>query len=288
MKTRFNNRELCHVWAQQTQSEGRGSNMFFRDSRIYSYGEHYLAARIHDVRGEKVVLINNRNYSVTTQKHLSYIRNAITGTTFFRATNPDDIKSTIPVARQSLENTFLRAEKVRKIETRHDVTFQLNQITFAQSQLDLALTLNKRKPHRRDHGRFSAVAKRLNDLVDRYNSPEKQAARAKKEAEKQAELRQYLAVRIAEFRSGGLVSWDLVRLDFDLLRVKEGRLQTSRNASVDLKDAMMLYAALKAGKNVVGARVGSYTISEVTDEAVKVGCHTFLKTELDNVLGGLI
>ena len=32
-----NHDEVCHVWAQQTQSEGRAGNIFFRDKSIYSY-----------------------------------------------------------------------------------------------------------------------------------------------------------------------------------------------------------------------------------------------------------
>ena len=58
-----NHDEVCHVWAQQTQSEGRAGNIFFRDKSIYSYGEHFEMARFVD---EETVFITTRGYSVST------------------------------------------------------------------------------------------------------------------------------------------------------------------------------------------------------------------------------
>ena len=42
MKKVFTNTEIVHVFAQQSQSEGRSGSMFFKDTKIYSYGYHYL------------------------------------------------------------------------------------------------------------------------------------------------------------------------------------------------------------------------------------------------------
>ena len=62
MKNVFNNRQLAHVWANQSQDTGRNANgsMFFESDTIYSYGRHYAMARIYK-RNESqktLVLIN--------------------------------------------------------------------------------------------------------------------------------------------------------------------------------------------------------------------------------------
>lgn len=73
------NSQVCHVWAQQTQSEGRTNSVFFRDTVIFSYGEHYPMAKIHKVKGQLFALINSANYSVTTSQHKSDVRSALRG-----------------------------------------------------------------------------------------------------------------------------------------------------------------------------------------------------------------
>ena len=66
--------EVCHVWAQQTQDEGRSGNMFFKGKTIYSYGRHFPIARFVD---ENTVLFTSKDYSVSMSKHKSYVRRAI-------------------------------------------------------------------------------------------------------------------------------------------------------------------------------------------------------------------
>jgi len=80
MKTVFNSyHKLIQAWIQQAIPNGRMTKgismysgekivrMFFEGESLYSYGRHYEMARI--VKGGDVVLVNNNNYSNTTQKH---------------------------------------------------------------------------------------------------------------------------------------------------------------------------------------------------------------------------
>lgn len=69
---------LCHAWASENVPKGRsGCSMFFENGIIYSYGHHYEAAKIHtNKKGEKLVLVNSKDYSNSTQNHLSEIRSA--------------------------------------------------------------------------------------------------------------------------------------------------------------------------------------------------------------------
>jgi len=74
MKKVFNNSEVAHVWAQQNQKTGRNSNhsFSFDEKSIYSYSTEM--ARFID---KDIVLINCRQYSVTTSQHVSLIYAAL-------------------------------------------------------------------------------------------------------------------------------------------------------------------------------------------------------------------
>ena len=76
-----NHHEVCHVWAQQKQDEGRASRIFFEDKSIYSYGRHFEMARFIDAN---TVFITTRGHSVSTAKHLSLVRGAVSHKTVFQ------------------------------------------------------------------------------------------------------------------------------------------------------------------------------------------------------------
>lgn len=78
MKTVFSNDMVAHVWANQSQSEGRtaNGNFYFEGRRLYSYGRHYVAGLILP---NGSTLINGKSYSVTTSGHCSDARRAVRG-----------------------------------------------------------------------------------------------------------------------------------------------------------------------------------------------------------------
>ena len=76
MKKVFQNTsEVVHVFAQQTQSEGRNgtSSIYFRDNKIYSYGSHYL---LGEFINDETIIINDFGYSLTTSQHISELISA--------------------------------------------------------------------------------------------------------------------------------------------------------------------------------------------------------------------
>ncbi len=74
MKTVFSNaHDVIHVFAQRNQSHGRSSNVFFYGDKIYSYGYHYLLGEFID---DKTIVIDNKGYSSTTNKHICWVTGA--------------------------------------------------------------------------------------------------------------------------------------------------------------------------------------------------------------------
>jgi hypothetical protein len=111
----FENSMVAHVWAQQSQSEGRSNNgqFYFRDSTIYSYGSHFPIAQFS--RDKSVVWFTQRGYSVTTARHISYTQDALRGLNVHVISVPDlsrFVETNISKEeRAAIEETLLRADR---------------------------------------------------------------------------------------------------------------------------------------------------------------------------------
>lgn len=69
---------VAHNWAHQTGRKRRGFNMFYEGDTIYSYGYHFPLAKFFTApNGERVVLVNDASYSVSTSKHQTIVRRAL-------------------------------------------------------------------------------------------------------------------------------------------------------------------------------------------------------------------
>ena len=74
MKTVFaNHSEVCHIWAQREQEEGRAGNITFTGDRIDSY-DWWTMAMFH---GDNVCLMRSWSYSPSTSQHMSHVASAI-------------------------------------------------------------------------------------------------------------------------------------------------------------------------------------------------------------------
>lgn len=76
MKTTFSNNEIVHVWASQKQPHGRANSMSFDGATIYSYSEP-IGQFVDIPNGTQVVLLNRRQFSVTTSAHQSRVFQAV-------------------------------------------------------------------------------------------------------------------------------------------------------------------------------------------------------------------
>lgn len=65
---------------------------------------------------------------------------------------------------------------------------------------------------------------------------------------------------------------------------KDGKcLETDGHATVPLREACVLCDRLDKGKDVLGLKLGHYTILEKNEEFLKIGCHKFQWTELEHL-----
>ena len=272
-----NHDEVCHVWAQQTQSEGRAGNIFFRDKSIYSYGCHFEMARFVDT---ETVFITSRGYSVSTAKHLSLVRRAVRHKTVFTVPDftyhPNNVRYLIEKARDHFDKAkrarkyadwpmqaarttvesiraYITKFQVRVPESHVEVWQALHTDTYLNGEVQAALLAK---------ARAAQVAER---------EATKQA-RLKREAEEAAQLAKWVAGELSYGRFSAM-----------RLRVKEDEVQTTHGARVPIIEARKLYRALKAGMNIEGQQVGYYRVTRVTESELVIGCHNIPLSEVERI-----
>ena len=272
-----NHDEVCHVWAQQTQSEGRAGNIFFEGKSIYSYGHHFEMARFVD---EETVFITTRGYSVSTAKHLSLVRQAVRHKTVFTVPDfnyhPDNVRYLIEKARDH----FDKAKRARKfadweirsgresVETTRAYITKF-QVQVPDSHVELWQALHT-DTYLNGEVQAALLAKaRAAQVAEREATKQ---ARLKREAEEAAQLAKWVAGELSYGRFSAM-----------RLRVKEGEVQTTHGARVPVIEARKLYRAIKAGLDVVGQQVGYYKVTRVTDSELVIGCHNIPMSEVERI-----
>lgn len=68
----MDNKTLVTKFYEQNKTHGKGSNLFFEHNYLYSYGYHFILAKIDT--DKNIVFVNNTRYSNSTTRHASYAR----------------------------------------------------------------------------------------------------------------------------------------------------------------------------------------------------------------------
>lgn len=280
----MNNSQVAHAWAAQSKESGKGSNLFFSGTKIYSYGHHYLAARFTEARcnGARVVLVNSRGYSNTTQRHLSLIRGALRGLNVKTFDVPDlgeplNHDANLAHFRAEYDAAVRNASTSRKYASLHLERAE----SFATTAYEYcsAFTLT--------HDAFPAIDDATLLRAREAAKAESKEATARKKS-RAAEQAKTMAERVAAWLAGDSVSLYSHNGE-TLLRVKGDVIQTSRGAEVPVSVAPKLWRAIqhvKAGNpfTLVGLRVGLFELRNIaTNGDVVIGCHSIGYAELSRI-----
>jgi len=262
------NSELAHAWANQLQTEGRASSIFFYGPVIYSYGYHYEIARfIEAPNGQKVCFVNANGYSNTTAKHTAHVWNAIPdGIPTFKVpfANRNNCISVdiLPgiIAKMLVECKNLCHDQIKARTNFHsfvDAAIKYETIVEICELFDLPV------PGRPDN--WDDAKKKADHLRDTQG--ERQKAKELKEIEKAKEL---LAKWLQHEYNG-----QLYNIPVHLRVSRDGKLiETTKGAKVDIESALRLLAKLRNGSDVKGEKIDGFTVIENGPDAVKIGCHT--------------
>lgn len=298
MKKVFSNNEICHVFCNKVQSEGRTSNnsMFFNNNVLYSYGYHFELAKFIEFNGETYLFINTASYSNTTSKHQSKLRSSINreiikDVFFFDfkqygggwGRSIYEFKLNQDCLTDTIQAILLKSEEAFKKQLRARETSYLAN----EGNRNLLLVRNLLAT-------FGDILHNLNSLADKLTSlyPLQNEAlikanlidktRDKREKEKREKL--------AEKEKENLNKWLKHEFNGTLynspihLRLKDDQVQTSKGANVPLDHARHIISQLDKGLDIVGKKIGYYTINEVTLDYIKIGCHKMFFSDVNGFI----
>tara|TARA_R110002096_G_scaffold369157_1_gene562448 strand:- start:449 stop:1312 length:864 start_codon:yes stop_codon:yes gene_type:complete len=267
--------ETIHLFAQQTQGEGRNSSssVYFRDNKIYSFGSHYL---LGEYINPETIIINDFGYSVSTSKHISELS---------QATNHKKQFFTSSICIKSVENDI--QSNLKSLVNARKPELYINTILQAIGRLNKWALYCKEAKFTSEYRLLpsDSTLKKLRKISSDLLTPdylEKIKESGKKEAIKlKAKNVKELKVKLIEFNNYEINRFNIG--EFDYLRISENGLfvETSQNIKIDLLDAKKLYIAIKRKVNIEGEKIGYYTINKIDSKALTIGCH---KIDLKSVI----
>lgn len=297
MKKVFNNNELAHIWAGQTQSEGRAGSFYFYGKTIYSYGSHFPIATMDGNN----VLFTKRTYSNTTAKHIGLTRRAISHKTIIYCY---DVPTNLKYASTEHENNLNRWKREikslfdelgnKKIRNTQD---RINGINSLISELNTYCQYFKLPIKDKELKAFIKLANDENFLtIAREAKAKKMVADEKKMKQAAKAFEQYIALwrayddeaikelpenvkALCNYYQNNQQSFTRLRYNTD-----QNRLETSKGVQIPADIAkrafIQLNGCMEGTCNKISVPVLSYTITETTKEYIKAGCHTIPKEDV--------
>ena len=279
MQPVFTSQQCIHVWAQQTQREGRNSrrSIFFEGPSIYSYGRHFEMAKFI----EGVVLVNCARYSVTTSKHQSWVRRAITQYQSFEVPSMFDHSANVAYL---IDQAREHCDKATRARTAGEWLMGRANEYVGQTRAYLN-AFRTPVPHshlevwhalREERYLKSEVQATILQRTREAQAKERDAQRAREAVQRAQEVEQ-----VEKWRAGESVGRYFSAM---ALRVKGEVVQTSRGAEVPIIEAKILYRLLVLTPSLaIGRRVGRFTVSNVTETEIVIGCHTIPLDEIERI-----
>ena len=267
---------ICHEWAHQHGTSGKGHNVFWEGDTIYSYGHHFPMAR--HVNG--VVLLTTDSYSVSTSKHMSLVRRAISHMNVVtvldvRASRKRDHVNNLAAMIERFNDMIASAAKRRSPEWRSH---------------DLACAGGERRNAERYAIMFKLGRefKKFPPMPSNENLDALKIEQAKRAKVKRANLLKDSAAKIAKWRNGESIH--LPGSLPDMLRLIEGnRIETSQGIKIDAALAPMIWRMInrvRDGVEVVIPRdIAGWSPVNVTKAGnLVVGCHNIAYTECKSII----
>ncbi len=290
----MNNGNVAHNFVYS--DNGNGSNFESINGTLYSYSS------ILAIKKNGLIFICDHiaNYSSSSQRHALHLNRAIgyntpqRDNTIISYHDIDDITSVLKDRRDAgvLKEIELATNKIKELLIKQSRARKYDYFDSIQSTINNAnkiikyLGIDKRSSIYKQFVKYSNVEDLktgYKDLIANY-AKEKEAAR-KKEINAQYKKRYEKIQNFSNMSNEEMKGYSKLELaNFDFLKIKEDQLCTSQNLCVDLAAAKTLYKAMEKGKNIIGLKIGYYTILSHSGKSVKIGCHNILKAELKRVL----
>jgi hypothetical protein len=297
MKTKFNNSELTHVWANQTQTHGKGSNMFFEHDSIYSYGYHFkLAQHVTNKDGQKCVFFNDRHYSNSTSKQQALVWRSIPANVqFFKVQSFfNDIENSTNAHLENLKS-YLEYAKGSQQKTIYATKLKNGYISQTKIAIDVFEKYVSFFGLSEFLWEYRTLQNRYNEITEwifEYENSEefKQWQIKQEENKKKAEAKAIIDAKqkIEDFRQFKISSiW--ANFGHYLLRYNKEteNVETSGGVKISKELFLSAYQRLINNELLRGQHVDRYTFNGVDNDIVSVGCHKIPMTEINSIVAVL-
>lgn len=286
--------EVFHYWANQTQPYGKCGNVCFDGPRVYSYGRHFMIARILP---SGVVAFTLRGYSVTTSKHISQARQAANHMPRVFCNDPaDSAFQNMRAARSAINGALHAAEKKGIRQTTRD-GHKARALQLAEQANAYLAALPEDERAEVQPIDTSALESVRAEMV-----AAEQARERIKEEQRQARMTD-LRESLEKWRKHEIVTrtglYELppaLRLSYNgshplpvFYRAAGATVQTSHGAEIPVSDALKLWPiilrVMRGEKDYTpGEPLGPYRLTQIrTDGSIRVGCHDIAFTEIQGI-----
>lgn len=293
----YDNARLAHTWAQQNHPLGKtpNGNFNFDGTSLFSYRTEI--ARFID----GMVIYTSNTYSATTSgKHMPALRNAISHLESY--TVPCDIRElptawdgVAPIVYTDMLSRLLN--QIESIKTKRSyivdavahISMIAHQIVLFESRYSPSLTtviypdtlslpiimqLDNETSSNHTHSFTIEILENHFGINIASKLAKEQATLAQKllKEQKQRELQALKdAEKIPLWRSGeyALTLYNLPVM----LRIDGNQVLTSHGARVPLDQAKRLYEALIDQVASTGTKIGDFTVRDINEEFITIGCH---------------
>jgi hypothetical protein len=293
MRTKFNNSELTHVWANQTQTHGKGSNMFFEYDSIYSYGYHFkLAQHVTNKDGKKCVFFNDRHYSNSTSKQQNLVWRSIPANVqFFKVQSFfNDIENSTNAHLENLKS-YLEYAKDAQQKAIKATKLKNGYIEQAKIAIDVFEKYVSFFSLSEFLWEYRTLQNRYNELTnwifEYQDSEEFKTWQIKKiENERKAEQKRLEKAKddILEFRQFKISSIYNLGQYFLRYNKETDNIETSGGVKMSKNVFILAYQRLKNNTLQIGQHVGDFTYNGIKDGFLSVGCHKIKIDEVENLL----
>ena len=292
---------------------------FDRGSMIVSYGNNkywsygtVIGKITKDINGDFICIISDNNFSMTTSKHLGELRSACRFPIYYLPQNLGSSDFYIDDTLEKLKSN-LEYYSNAKLTQKH------NRQGFTENYIMLENTLQI-QDFREKKEKIQTVLNEYKTLYDTLNNAndlkELKQKLVKQEREKQAKLKKELELILKKYSYLDLIEFTYTDKWFNDTSVEEYNKQkelkqklkkyfnpknelafcwvsddfirTSKHVTVDKKEVITLLKLWKNGKLRHGMTLSHYTILAITENYIKIGCHTIPIANIQALYGELI
>lgn len=265
MKKVFTNSEIVHKFNEQSQCEGNTPNhgMFFYNTKLYSYGHHYLLSEFID---KETILINDKGYSNSTGKHISLVTSATSDKKQYFITKTDT-----KIVLYNLKHWFSKLPRARTTKQ-----FYINQINSTFNMYFDFVEYTKQKTKFKKDSEHRQILKLYNSFINDFDNLEQQIKEQQiKEAKK---AKKEIVQKLKDWKANE-IDWFRNKTNKDYLRLKDGNIETSQNVKITINEGQRLLRLIDL-KNIVGQRVDNSYIVKSFNSLLTIGCHKIPLSEI--------